>query len=80
MRLGSLYEFLRGVPEFRKPRGMRHRLAMVLTLALAGKLAGIRGMMASGEFAGRLMQAQLVAVRAFRSPGSGRRCSTTSGY
>lgn len=48
-----LYEFLREVPDFRKPWGVRHRLAMVLTIALAGKMAGIRGVMVPGEFAGR---------------------------
>lgn len=71
-RLGSLYGFLREVPEFRKPRGVRHRLATVLAIALAGKLAGVRGVMALGEFAGRLTQAQLAAARAFRSPRTGR--------
>ena len=60
------------MPEFRKPRGVRHQLATVLAIALAGKLAGVRGVMALGEFAGRLTQKQLAAVRAFRSPRSGR--------
>ena len=41
-RLRSLYEFLREVPEFRKPRGVRHQLSTVLAIALAGKLAGVR--------------------------------------
>ena len=44
----------------------------MLAIALAGKLAGVRGVMALGEFAGRLTRAQLVAVWAFRSPRSGR--------
>ena len=44
--LHSLCEFLRKVPEFRKPRGVRHQLATVLAIALAGKLTGGWGMMA----------------------------------
>ena len=41
-----------------------HQLATVLTIALAGKLAGVRGVTALSEFAERLTQAQLAAVRA----------------
>ena len=67
-RLSSLYEFLRRVPEYRKARGIRHQLATIFAIALAAKLAGVRGVVAIGEFASRLTQAQLAAVRAFWSP------------
>ena len=67
-RLRSLYEFLRQVPEYRAARGIRHPLATVFSIALAAKLAGVRGVATIGEFAARLTQAQLAAVRAFWSP------------
>ncbi len=53
-RLSSLYEFLRRVPEYRKARGIRHQLATIFAIALAAKLAGVRGVVAIGEFASRL--------------------------
>ena len=67
-RLDSLYDFLREAPEYRKARGIRHSLATMLAIALAAKLAGVRGVVAVGEFASRLTQAQLSAVRGFWSP------------
>lgn len=67
-RLSSLYEFLRGLPEYRSARGIRHGLPTVLAIALAAKLAGVRGVVAVGEFAARLTQRQLAAVRGFYSP------------
>ena len=67
-RLRSLFDFLRGVPECRSARGVRHSLASVLSIAAAAKLAGAQGPAAISEFAQRLNQRQLVAVRAFRSP------------
>ncbi len=72
-RMRSLYGFLRPVPDYRSARGVRHRLATVLAIALASKLAGVRGVTAIAEFADRLTQAQLAAVRARLSPSTGRR-------
>ena len=71
-RLRSLYDFLESVDEYRSARGIRHRLATVLAISVAAKLAGARGPVAIAEFAARLDQGQLVAVRAFRSPTLGR--------
>ncbi len=71
-RLRSLCDFLRQVPEYRAARGVRHRLATVLAIAVAAKLAGAQGVTAIAEFAARLTQRQLAAVRAFRSPTAGR--------
>ena len=72
-RLRSLFEHLRRVPEFRSARGVRHSLGSVLAVAAAAKLAGARGPTAIAEFGARLDQRQLAAVRAFRSPTTGRR-------
>lgn len=67
-RLRSIYEFLCRVPEYRKARGIRHRLPTVLAITVAAKLSGVRGVVAIGEFASRLTQSQLSAVSAFFSP------------
>jgi len=71
-RLCSLFECLCEVPEYRSARGVRHALPTVLAIAVAAKLAGAQGPTAMAEFAARLDQRQLGAVRAFRSPTSGR--------
>ena len=76
-RLRSIYEFLCRVPEYRKARGIRHRLPTVLAIAVAAKLSGVRGVVAIGEFASRLTQSQLSAVSAFFSP-SRQRCVAPS--
>ena len=72
-RLRSLFGHLREAPEYRSARGIRHSLASVLAITVAAKLVGYRGVTAIGEFAARLDQKQLRAVRAFLSPTSGRR-------
>lgn len=72
VRLRSLFDYLRAVPEYRCARGVRHTLASVLAVAVAAKLAGAQGATAMAEFAARLDQRQLAAVRAFRSPTTGR--------
>ena len=41
-RLRSLFEYLRTVQEFRKPRGMRYPLATLLAMAVAARLIGYR--------------------------------------
>ena len=72
-RLRSLFGHLREAPECRSARGIRHSLASVLAVTVVAKLAGYRGVTAISEFAARLDQKQLRAVRAFLSPTSGRR-------
>ena len=72
-RLRSLFGHLREAPEYRSARGIRHSLASVLAVTVVAKLVGYRGVTAIGEFAARLDQKQLRAVRAFLSPTSGRR-------
>ena len=65
-RLRSLFECLRRVKEFRKPRGKRYPLTL-LAMAVAARLAGYRGVTAFAEFASRLTQKQLAALRAYYS-------------
>ena len=66
-RLRSLFECLRRVKEFRKSRGKRYPLATLLAIALAARLSGYRGVTAFAEFASRLTQKQLAALRAYYS-------------
>ena len=67
-RLRSLFECLGEVPECRKARGKRYPLRTVLTIAVAARLAGYRGVTAFAQFAALLSQEQLETVEAFHSP------------
>ena len=66
--LRSLRVFIEALPDFRKRRGQRYSMACYLTIMMAGRLAGYRGVTAFGEFAARLNDDQLKAVGAFWSP------------
>ena len=61
--------------DHRCARGKRYPLATVLTLAIAARLAGYRGVTAFAQFAALLSQEQRAAVGCFFSPG--RQCRTT---
>ena len=67
-QLEALQQRLRALPDCRHPRGQRHRLATVLTIAIAAVLAGARGYSAIAEWAARLTQAQLKRLRARYNP------------
>ena len=58
-RMGSLFECLNTVAEFRGRRGRRYPLATVLAIASAAKLAGYHGVTAFAEFAHALSQEHL---------------------
>ena len=73
--LRSLCSFLETVKDFRKPRGRRFELRCYLTIALAARLAGYRGVAAFAEFGDRLSEEQKTAAGAFRSPS--RQCYAT---
>ena len=77
-RLGSLFECLHTVPEFRGTRGRRYPLATILAIAVAAKLAGYHGTRAFAEFASALTQHQLRALRAFYSHRLGRFTAPTT--
>ena len=72
--LRSLFECLNEVPECRHVRGKRYPIGTLLTLAVAARLAGYRGVTASARFAALLSQEQLEAVGAFLNPS--RPCDT----
>ena len=67
-QLRSLRDFLDEIPDFRKARGRRYSIACYLTIAVAARLAGYRGVSAFGEFAARLDEEQREAVGGFWSP------------
>ena len=71
-QLRSLFEYLGDVPEYRQPRGKRYPLRTVLTIAVAARLAGYRGVTAFAQFANLLSQEQLEAVGSFFSPSKQR--------
>ena len=67
-RLRSLFACLGDVPECRKARGKRYPLRTVLTIAVAARLAGCRGVTAFAQFAALLSQEQLEMADWFFSP------------
>jgi hypothetical protein len=67
-QMDDLQGRLRALPDGRRPRGQRHRLATVLTIAIAAVLAGSRGYTAIAEWAARLTQAQLKRLHARYHP------------
>ena len=71
-RLHSLFECLGAAPEYRHARGKRYPLNTILTLGVAARLAGYRGVNAFAQFAALLSQDQLEAVGAFWSPSKQR--------
>ncbi len=74
-QLRSMYEFLSTIPDYRSARGKRYDLRTVLTLALAARLAGYRGVTALAQFAALLDQDQRKALSCFFSPT--KQCYTT---
>ena len=67
----SLWEKFNGLPDVRRSKGRRHRLASVLTICALGTLCGARGTRALADFAGYLNQTQLRLLRAYRNPKTG---------
>lgn len=68
----ELIELLRGVPEVRKARGIRHGRASMLAMAICAVLCGARSYAAIAEWAGRCSQKMLKRLRARKSPHTGR--------
>jgi len=67
-QMEDLQQRLRALPDCRHPRGQRHRLPTVLTIAIAAILAGSLGYTAIAEWAARLTQKQLKRLRARYNP------------
>lgn len=67
----SLWERLNGLPDVRRTKGRRHRLASTLTICALGTLCGARGTRAIADFAGYLTRTQLRLLRAYRNPRTG---------
>lgn len=74
-----LLELLALVPDPRRRRGVRHRLASVLAVTVAAVLAGCRPVLAAGEWAGEAPQELLGALGARRSPLTGRYAAPHTG-
>ena len=66
--LRSLHTYLQTIPGFRKKRGQRYDIACYMTIMIAARLSGYRGIAAFGEYAARLDEEQLRAVGGFWSP------------
>jgi hypothetical protein len=67
----SLWERLNGLPDVRRSKGRRHRLASTLTICALATLCGARGTRAIADFASYLSRTQLRLLRAYRNPRTG---------
>jgi len=67
----SLWEGLNGLPDVRRTKGRRHRLASTLTICALATLCGARGTRAIADFASYLTRTQLRLLRAYRNPRTG---------
>ena len=74
-QLHSLFEIFGSVPDYRHALGKRYALRTVLTLAVAGRLAGNRGVTDFARFSAQLTPQQRQDVGCFYSPS--RQCYTT---
>ena len=72
-QLESLWNHLRAIPDFRKPRGLRHPLVTVLVIVLAARLKGKKNVTEIWIFGRKLTQKQLARAGARRNPVSGQR-------
>ena len=72
-QLESLWNHLRAIPDFRKPRGLRHPLVTVLVIVLAARLKGKKNVTGIWIFGRKLTQKQLARAGARRNPTSGQR-------
>ena len=69
-QLESLWNHLRAIPDFRKPRGLRHPLVTVLVIVLAARLKGKKNVTEIWIFGRKLTQKQLARAGARRNPAS----------
>ena len=67
----SLRERLNALPDVRRTKGRRHRLASTLTICALAILCGARGTRAIADFARHLTRTQLRLLRAYRNPRTG---------
>jgi len=67
----SLWERLNRLPDVRRSKGRRHRLAATLTICALATLCGARGTRAIADFAAYLNRTQLRLLRAYRNPRTG---------
>ena len=67
-RLGSLYEELLLVPDFRRAQGRKHTITSVLSIVIAGRLAGFESGIGAAQFARALNQTQLESLGVWFNP------------
>ncbi len=68
----GLLSYLEKVPDHRKARGIRHRLAVLLAVAATAAISGARSFVAVGEHAAELPQEALKRLGVKSSPTKGR--------
>ena len=66
--LGSLYDELLLVPDFRRAQGRKHTIASVLAIVITARLVGFESGIGAAQFARALNQTQLNALGAWFNP------------
>lgn len=70
--LSGLLDAFRGVPDPRKRRGVRHKVAQILSIATLAALRGATSLAAIGEVSNQLPEEALERLGCFLSPSKGR--------
>jgi hypothetical protein len=70
--LGTLFEKLQSIPDFRRTNGRRYPIGCCLSVVVCAFLAGCKTIEECAEFADGLTQPQLRALRSWRNPKTGR--------
>lgn len=68
----SLYQAFNDVPEFRRTRGLRHKMPAVLACVACAVLAGAKGISEMAEIIEGFDARQLRALRCYKNPRTGR--------
>ena len=67
-RLGSLYEELLRVPDFRRAQGRKHTIASVFAIIIVARLAGIESGIGAAQYARALNRTELESLDAWFNP------------
>jgi hypothetical protein len=71
-KMDDLRGILRSFPEHRKPRGIRHPMASVLSIAICAILAGAKSFIAIGQWSQSTSQATRKQLKCWKNPNTNR--------
>ncbi len=71
-QMDDLRSLLKSLPEYRKPRGTRHSMACILSIAICAILAGAKSFIAIGQWSQNTSQATRKRLRCWKNPNTKR--------